>query len=214
MTYQVIFNTAQSIEIDRRKIVGQTVSRSERIRTAERDSANALKFTVQPIARFRYSTNRDTIESIMNLDRFTEEQINIAMTANTYYLTQYQGQLTSGNLSSMTISTFTNNQVTFSSLPSVATSTVVFKAGDWIQPSLSRYPYIVSETVMRGSGSSITATVHRSLITSEATTVTGAFLVGTATTVRLVATQLPTVKLVQRDWAEFTGDFEFVESIR
>ncbi len=213
MTIQVIFNSAQSIEFDRRKIVGQTVSRSERIRTSERASANAFKFVVEPVPRFRYSLVRGVLESIMVNDRWAEQTVNIANTPGLWYLTQYLGDLTSGQLGTMTISTFTNSLVTFNNLPSVTSTTKLFRAGDWIQPQGSRYPYIVTQDLQRGSGSLATATVHRNLITSEATTVTGAFYVGTATSLKVVVSELPTYKLIQRDWAEFTGQFTVIESI-
>lgn len=213
MSVQVIFNSAQSIEFDRRKIVGQTISRSERIRTAERASANAFKFVIDPIPRFRYSLVRGVLESIMVNDRWAEQTVNIANTPGLWYLTQYLGDLTSGQLGTMTISTFTNTLVTFNNLPTTSSTSLLFRAGDWIQPQQSRYPYIVTQDLQRGSGTLATATVHRNLITSEATTVTGAFYVGTATSLKVVVSELPTYKLIQRDWAEFTGQFTVIESI-
>lgn len=212
MSLQTIIDTAQNIEIDRRKIVGQTISRSERLRVAQRDSANAFKFVVTPIARFAYNINRPIIEAIQLADRFTETQINLANNKHNY-ITQYQGSLSSGQLGSMTINNFTGTSVTFSSLPSVITSTVMFRAGDWIQPANSRYPYIISQDLARGTGSLATATVHRQLITTENVITTGTFYVGTATTLRLMVTELPTIKIVQKDFAEFSGDFTLVEQI-
>jgi len=213
MSLQTIIDSAQTIDIDRRKIVGQTISRSQRLRTAERESSVAFKITVTPVARFRYSQYRTVLESLMQKDRFEESKVNLANRSGLDYITRYQGGLTSGQLSSMTISQFTGTTVTFGSLPSVSSSTYLFRAGDFIQPANSRYPYIVTQDLQRGSLSQATATVHRSLITSENTTTTGTFLVGTATTLQLVVTELPTYRLIQRDWAEFSGDFTLVEKI-
>jgi hypothetical protein len=213
MSLQFIIDSAQSIDIDRRKIVGQTISRSQRLRTAERQSSVAFKITVTPVARFRYSENRTELESLLLKDRFEETTINLANTQGLNYITKYQGGLTSGQLSSMTISSFTGTQVTFNNLPSVTSSTYLFRAGDFIQPTNSRYPYVISQDLQRGSGSLMTATVHRSLITSENIATTGTFLVGTATTLRLVVSELPTYRLIQKDWAEFSGDFVLVEKI-
>ena len=56
-------------------------------------------------------------------------------------------------------------------------------------------------------------TVNRSLITSEATTVTTAMLVGTQTSLTVVVTQLPTYELGQWKRVNFSGDFELVEKI-
>lgn len=213
MTIQVIINSAQQIEFDRRKIVGQTISRSQRVRTAERNSSQAFTMRVTPLARWKFKENRFVLESIMKADRIEETQINIAANPNLGYITEYTGELTAGQLSAMTISTFTSATITFSSLPSVSSSTVMFKAGDWIQPANSRYPYIIQEDLTRGSVSTRSTTVHRPLITSEATTVTGAFLVGTATTLRVVVAELPTYQLIQNNWAEFNGDFTLIEKV-
>lgn len=212
MSIQTIIDSAQSIEIDRRKVVGQTISRSERIKSAERASANAFKIIVTPPARFRYNAYRSVIEEIQNNDRFNEQEINLANNRNNF-ITEYQGALSAAQLSTMTITAFSGTSVTFGNLPSVVSATVVLKAGDWIQPAQSRYPYIVTETVTRGTGSLVTATVHRQLITSENTTTTGTFAVGTGTTLQVVVSELPTYKLVQRNWGEFTGDFTLVEKI-
>lgn len=211
MSIQNIIDNAQNIEIDRRRVVGQTISRSERIKSAERASAQALKLTVSPQARFRYSEYRSVLENIQSTDRFQEQTVNLGQSHQ--YLTQYQGSLTPAQLNTMTVSVFTGTSVTFTNLPSVTSGTVIFKAGDWIQPAQSRYPYIITSQVSRGSLSVITATVHRSLITSESTTTTGTFFVGTATTIRVLVSDLPTFKTVQKDWAEWTGDFILVEKI-
>jgi hypothetical protein len=90
---------------------------------------------------------------------------------------------------------------------------VIFKPGDYIQPAGSRYPYIITNTVLRGTDTVVTATTHRSLITSEATTVTGAILVGNTCTFQMVVLTLPTYKLVSNDRVQFTGDFTMVEKI-
>lgn len=213
MTIQTIFNSAQRIEFERRRIVGQTISRSERLRVSERASSQAFEFKITPIARFPYKAVRYIIESIMNKDRFEETQVNIANTPGLWYITEYTGQCTPGQLAPITVSTWTNTTVHLANLPSVSTSTIIFKAGDWIQPLHSRYPYIVAEDVLKGAGTTATMTVHRPLITTENTTVTSTLLVGTATTLRLVVSELPTYQLVQKDWAEFTGDFTVIERI-
>lgn len=213
MSLQNIIDTAQTIDFDRRRMVGQTISRSQRLRVSERDSAVAFRITVTPVARWRYSQYRSTLESLMTADRFEETEINLANQPGLRYLTEYQGGLNATQLGNLTIQQFTGTSVTITTLPAVATATVIFRPGDFIQPSNSRYPYIVTNTVLRGNTSTVTATVHRSLITSENTSTTGTFAVGTGTTLRLVVTDLPTYRLVQKDWAEFTGDFTLVEKI-
>jgi hypothetical protein len=213
MTVQVIINSAQSIEFDRRRIIGQSVSRSERIRTAERASAQAFKFMITPVARFRYSLVRSVLESIQYYDRSREQVVALSANSNLWYINQYQGACTQAQLNAMTITNYSSATITIGTLPSVTSSTKLFRAGDWIQPEGSRYPYIVVFDVSRGSDSTVNVELHRPIITSENYDIRRPILVGTATTMVVMVTELPTYRLVEKDWAEFNGDFTLVESI-
>ena len=213
MSLQTIIDRASKIIFDRRKTVGQTVSRSQRIKTAERNSGQPWKITVTPPPILTYADHRDTIEAIMTADRNTEQTVKLSNTPGMSYLTEYQGSLTKAQLNALTVTNFTSTSVTIGGLPTVSTTTVVFQPGDWIQPTNSRYPYVVTNTVRRGVGTAVTATVNRSLITTENTTVTGALLVGTNTSLTVVVTQLPTYELGQFKRVSFSGDFELVEKI-
>jgi hypothetical protein len=217
MSIQSIVDKAQAIEFDRRAIVAQSISRSQRIKTAERNSGQPLQMMVTPPGMLKYSTSRGVIEAIMTTDRVNEVQINLANNTKMRYLTALQGELTYTQVSAMTITNFTSTSMTLGGLPAIAgavtSSTVIFKPGDYIQPAGSRYPYIITNTVIRGTNTVVTATTHRSLITSEATTVTGAILVGNTCTFQMVVLTLPTYKLVSNDRVQFTGDFTLVEKI-
>jgi hypothetical protein len=224
MSIQTIIDKAQAIEFDRRAVVAQSVSRSQRIKTAERNTGQPLQMTVTPPGMLRYSANRGVIEAIMTTDRVTEVQVNLANNSKLNYLTSYQGGLRLNQAQAVTISAFTLTSMTLGNLPTigstttntttfVTSSTVIFASGDYIQPAGSRYPYIVSNTVIRGTDSVVTATVHRNLITSEATTITGAILVGNSCTFRMIVNILPTYKLVSNDRVQFTGDFSLIEKI-
>lgn len=213
MSIQAIIDSAQTIEFDRRKIVGQTVSRSQRIKTAERASAQPFKLTVTPPAFLRYSTNRDLIEAIQSTDRNNEVQINLANNTKMAYLTAYQGRLNNTQLNALTITNFTTSTVTIGGLPGVASSTVVFQPGDFIQPENSRYPYIVTNTVTRGTGSVVTATVHRPAILSEGISLNTGIKVGTSCTMQVVVATLPTYEVVPHDRLQFKSEFVLVEKI-
>jgi hypothetical protein len=213
MSIQTIIDRASAIEFDRRKVASQSVSRSQRIKTAERNSAQPLKLTVTPPGVLKYSTNRGVIEAIQTTDRTTEVQISLSNNPNLRYLTALQGSATYAQIGAMTITNFTLTSVTLGGLPTVSSSTVLFRPGDYIQPANSRYPYIITNTVTRGTNTVVTATVHRNLITSEATTVTGAILVGNTCTFRMVVNSLPTYQIVPYDMVKFTGDFTLVEKI-
>ena len=213
MTFQTIINSAQSIEFNRRRVVGQSISRSQRIKTAERVSAQPFVLTVTPQARFRWSDSRSAVELIQNFDRNDECEIRLSQATALSFITAYQGQLSAAQLSALTITNATSTSITIGGLPSISSSTVMFKAGDWIQPTDSRYPYIVTDQVIRGTGSEITATTHRPIITSEGISLTGPLKIGTDTTLVVIASQFPTYSLVDKNWAQYNGDFVFVEKV-
>jgi hypothetical protein len=217
MSLQQVIDTAQKIVFERRRVVGQTLSRSQRIKSAQRNTANPLALTVTPAAIFPYAQARDMVEGVMLGDRYQEFQVKLGNNTKTAYINEYRGSLTKVQIAAMTITNFTLTSVTIGGLPAIAGSvtsaTIVFKSGDWIQPSTSRYPYIVTENVLRGVGSVVTATVHRNLITSEATTVTGTMLVGTDTTLKVIIADLPTYELGMFKFLSWSGDFKLVEKV-
>ena len=327
MSLQIIIDLASQIEFDRKRIVGQSVSRSQRMKTAERASAVPFRWIVSPPTMMKWSSNRDVVEDIMTADRITETEVDLAQAT---YLTAYQGELTTAQLANLrttatstssitidqlpalgdtltsrsviitarsfstltsvtynraldtsrtdflittseldsnyydivngyslstatyitggqTIQTVTRNYITLdgvsysrvimSSAPTASTSattttttynqpvlsskittvtniTSVFQKGDLIQPNGSRYPYLITNDVQRGTGSTITATTHRELITSEGITLTNRSLkVGPQVTWRMVVTGLPNYQALPYDRMIWTGDFELMEKI-
>jgi hypothetical protein len=218
MSIQTIIDKAAAIEIDRRRIVSQSISRSQRIKTAERAAAQPLQFVVTPPAYLKYSTNRGTIEAIQAIDRSEEVQINLANNPKMSYLTKYQGGLiTTSTLAALTITNFTGTTVTIGGF-TTATSvgTVLFASGDFIQPANSRYPYIVTNTVVKIDNflTTYNVTVHRSLITSEGINPNGQSLkVGNSCTMQVVVNLLPTYRIVPYDLVEFKDSFVLIEKI-
>ncbi len=116
MSLQTIIDLAQSIEFDRRKMVAQTISRSQRIKTAERNSAQPWKFVVSPPGNLKYSTNRAVVETIDQNDRSTEYEVTLD---NAAYLTAYQGGLSQSQLNSLVTTATSTASLTLSSLPSI-----------------------------------------------------------------------------------------------
>jgi hypothetical protein len=214
MSIQNIINSAQQIEFDRRRMVGQSVSRSQRIKTAERSTGQPWKFKVTPPAQLPWTASRGFIEVIDFNDRVNEYTISLNDNPGMNYITAYQGQLTQSQLNDLTISTSTTATLVLTTLPSVSTTTVMFKAGDIIQPENSRYPYSVTTQVLRGATSTITVPLHRSIITSEGVNLmTQGVKVGNSATWQMVVTGLPTYSLIPMRQVQYTGDFELIEKI-
>ena len=239
MTIQAIINTAQKMEFDLRKTIGQSISRSQKIKTAQRISAQPIVLTITPLARFNYTLTRSILETIVNADRNTETQVYLG-SGNLSYINEYRGDwfppeqdiLCSGQPTivsftgtTITITSTWNNTIAFPcNQPATPVGVNWLRAGDWIQPANSRYPYIVTADVTTAtvlnynlptfSTATFTATVHRPIISSEGINVVGQnLLIGNDTTMRVLVSQIPTYRLRQKDWCEFTGEFVLIEKI-
>ena len=211
---QTIIDSANKIELDRRRVIGQSVSRSQRLRTAERTSAQPWMMTITPKPAWIYSANRDLIEGITYIDRSRETQINLANNINLSYITAYQGELNASQLSGLRITATSTQTITLDVLPSVSSTTYMFRAGDYIQPLYSRYPYTVVNSVQRGSGTTVVLSLHRPLITSEGLTLTGTgILTGNSCTWRMVIAAMPIVQMTMRDRFQWSGDFKLMEKV-
>lgn len=215
MSFQTILDISQTITVNNRRMVGQQYSRSGQVRTAQYVTTVPWVFTVKPHAFLYYPQVRDVIQTIDNLDRQTAATITFSST-NLQWFTVYQGQLTSGQAAVLTLASVpAANATTISvgNLPAVGSSTIVFKAGDFIQ--LGNYPYKVTTQVLRGSGSTVNVTLHRPVIgTPSAGTLTA---VGSACTFNVVAEVCPTYTLkpmTNGAFVEWDSDFVFRENIQ
>jgi len=214
MSVQNIIDKAQQIEIDRRRMIGQTMSRSQRIKTAERATAQPWKFKITPPGSLPWTASRGFIEVINLNDRAAEYQISLSNSVGTRYITSYMGELTQGQLNALEIQSVGTSSFVITGLPSVSSSTVVFAKGDLIQPENSRYPYAVVNTVVRGLTTTTSVTLHRPIITSEGVTLSGQGLaVGNSCTWRVIVSGLPTFQLIPMQQVQYTGDFELIERI-
>jgi hypothetical protein len=225
MSIQSIIDRAQQIEIDRRRMVGQTISRSQRIKTAERSTAQPYKFKVTPPAQLPWTTGRVIVEAIDAGDRVSEYQISLNNNSGMNYITRYQGPMTQAQLNACVISSTGTSTLVLTNLPSVGatladtstvvtTTTTLFAVGDVIQPANSRYPYTVTSPVFRGTTSTATVSLHRPIITSEGISLNSyGILVGNSCTWRVVVSAMPTYSLIYGQRMQYNGDFELVEKI-
>jgi hypothetical protein len=214
MSVQNIIDKAQQIEIDRRRVVGQTISRSQRIKTAERSTAQPWRFKITPPGSLPWTASRGFMEVIDLNDRVGEYTISLNNNPGLNYITAYMGELTQNQLNSLDIHAVNTNSLVITTLPSVSSSTVVFAQGDLIQPENSRYPYTVAQTVVRGLSTTTSVTVHRPIITSEGVNLVGQGLaVGNSCTWRVVVAALPSYQLIPMRQVQYTGDFELIEKV-
>ena len=216
MSLQSIVNTAQSVEINRAALVATSISRSGRLFTASRNWTKPWRFTVEPRAIYTWVEGRPIVESIMTPDKNIEQTI--TFNAGSSWVVVYQGSLSSPQLAGLTVngaSTGTlmrlNLSVEVQGLPA---DTVLFKAGDLIQPTGHRYPYVVTNTVTRGTVTTVDLTLNRGILPQTGYSIAGAgILVGNGCTWRVKVSNLPTYRILPGQLVEFTSAFELVENV-
>jgi len=209
MSFQTILNIQQSMTVNNRRVIGQQVSRSGQIRVAQYLTAVPWVFTVQPHSYLYYPQVRSIIQSIDNADRQIPEYLSFD-TPQLEWFVQYQGVLTDVQLGALVVNATPapNSQVVqITGLPSIASGSLVFKAGDFIQ--IQQYVYKVIADVPRGTLSYVTVGIHRPIIGLP--TIGTNVLVGKNVSFRIVAEKCPTYTLnPMTDGAFVQWDSEFV----
>jgi hypothetical protein len=195
--------------VNNRRVIGQQVSRSGQIRVAQYLTAVPWLFTVQPHSYLYYPQVRSIIQSIDNADRQIPEYLSFD-TPQLEWFVKYQGVLTDVQLGSLVLNATPapNTQVIqITGLPSIASDSLIFKAGDFIQ--IQQYVYKVIADVPRGTLSYVTVGIHRPIIGTP--TIGTAVLVGKNVSFRIVAEKCPTYTLnPMTDGAFVQWDSEFV----
>jgi hypothetical protein len=217
MSLQTIIDNCVSISIERRKLAGYTVSRSGHVKISSVASNVPWQMVVDMHAGMTYSTNRAMLEELDRVDRVQTTTINIGATnSKIAYLTEYQGDLTAGQINSITIANANVLTVTMN-VSSVSTSATnyVFRKGDYWQPTGAyKYPYTVTADVQRGSGSTIDVPINRPFIDQSGYTEVGAGIdVGTEVTWNMLIAKRPSYAVVPYDRIAWDGSFELVEVI-
>jgi hypothetical protein len=193
MSFQTIFNIQQNMSVNNRRMVGQQVSRGGQVRVAQYLTAVPWVFTVMPHNYLYYPQARDIIQAIDNKDRQIPETITFN-NANLSWFTAYQGDLTTPQVNALTLASVppaNSTIITVGNLPAVTSSTIIFEPGDFLQ--LGIYPYKVTTQVLRGSGSTVSVTLHRPVIGTPSTGTLTA--VGANCTFYLLAESCPTYTL-------------------
>jgi hypothetical protein len=214
MSFQTIFDIQQSMTVNNRRTVGEQVSRSGQVRVAQYLTAVPWVFTVTPHDYLYYPQVRSIIQSIDNKDRQLPETISFA-SANLSWFTAYQGTLSSVQAAALTLASVpaaNATTITVGNLPSVSSTDFVFKAGDFLQ--LGIYPYKVTTDVLRGSGSTVSVTLHRPVIGTP--TVGTLSAVGSACTFYVLAESCPTYTLnpmTNGAFVQWDSPFVFREDI-
>lgn len=170
---QTIINLAESIQFDRRNVVGIQYTRSEIPKVSETPTRNAWKMNVVMSAALPYDEYRDLIEQIDELDRRFPQVLTFSDNPNLSWIARYKGSMTALQQSAVTVQSFVGNQLTLTNLPSIpafGSNGILFKQGDFIQIEGFPYPFTVvgpanstglGGDVLRGNANTVTLTTHR-----------------------------------------------------
>lgn len=162
MSLTQVLAISEAVNINDQRFVGQVVSRNQRMFTSEIVTVVPFIFTFKPMNYLLYSENRGLLNSLRIPDKSLEQYLNFGSTGWLNYI-QYQGELTSTQIAACQWQTASAAKtLVLGNLPSVSASTIIVKVGDFCQ--VGRYSYIATETVLRGSGTTVSIPVHRGLI--------------------------------------------------
>ena len=225
---QTILNYCNGLNIDRRKVVGIQYTRNEIPRVSQTPTKNPWKFTLDMPNRFKYYQARDLMEALDTLDRITPEVITFSNLPSLSWIFKYQGAMTSGQLATITVTSWVGDQLTLNvSGITAATTAVIFEPNDLIQiGSSNEYPYPFTSTtqVLRGSGSTVVVTTSRPNILTGSLTGEG-IIVGNTCQFKMFCPNMPTYKLipggqgmsgstvVNNALLEFSDSFELYEFV-
>lgn len=225
MSLQTILSVAETVGINDHKFAGQMLSRNMRISTSQILTAQPFEFTIKPMNYLMYSQNRAVLSTLRTADRINEQYLNFGSTGWLNYIA-YQGAMTGIQAAACEVqTTSTGMTIVLGSLPSMSSSALVVKTGDFIQ--IDRYAYIATADVPRGIGSTVNIPVHRPLMTVVntnlpavigqygTTTLLGA-LTYTGITFPVVLREYPTYTLVPMtndSFIQWNGGFSAIEAV-
>jgi len=164
MSLNTILAISESVGINDHRFIGQMLSRNQRIATSEILTVQPFQFDMKPMNYLLYSQNRTLLSQLRTVDRQLESYLNFGSTGWWNYIA-YQGDMSSAEISACEYEiTSANKTIVLGSLPSISPTEFIVKTGDFLQ--IDRYAYIATADVVRGSGSTVSIPVHRTIMTT------------------------------------------------
>jgi len=203
MSFQWIFDNAESISINSRGVTASTTSRDGTVRATSR-GGQVWRFEVKLPDGPKWSEYRSEIAGAEALDRFTTSTISLSDSGYTNWLLAYQGD--AANTAAITADWTTGNTITLTG--GQATSGYNFRAGDVIQLGTGGSCYTVSADVVYTNN---TVTLNRPILDAPGTGVTLRVAEDCVWTV--ICTQFPDWNIFARDQISWSGPFVFYESL-
>lgn len=206
MSFQWIFDNAESISISKRAVVAQSITRGNRVRT-NKLGGQTWRFDVKLPDGMRWSTWRPYIEGSEALDRFTVDTISLNQSGYSY-INEYLGN--SGNIQLVYPSDSNPTTLSISSATAISAGQYFFKQGDWLQLGSGGHAYSVVADVPFGAN---TVTVNRPIIETANASVTYSAILGQAVNFDIICVEFPTWNIFQRNQVSWSGNFVFYEVV-
>ena len=221
-----ILANSESIAISDHRFIGQTMSRNQRISTSEILTVQPFQFDMKPMNYLLYSQSRELLSVLRAADRQYEQYLNFGVTGWSSYIA-YQGDMTSSEIALCNWKPASANKtLVLGDIPgSVTSSEYVVRTGDFCQ--VGRYAYIATADVIRGTSSTVSIPVHRTLITTLVSDV-GAVIGQYGTTISLggstylgttfpvILQEYPTytfVPMTNDSFIAWNGTFKAIEAV-
>lgn len=221
MSLQYIVDIANSISIDRKKVVGIQYTRSEVARTELTPTKNPWRFIVE-VPNMPYYIMRPILEQLNVIDRYQPELLSFNNNVNTKHIFRQQSNVTFAT--PLQVVSYVGNQLTITNLPAVAVGTTILNAGDLLQINGFPYPFTVIGDVLMPAAANVTVTTHRpNIITNSVVGLN--ITVGSSCQFNLFCPNMPSFKLtpgrkvlapngsdfINASLVEFDGAFEMFE---
>lgn len=214
MSFQWIFDKAETLSINKRPIVSQTITRDQRVRSVSR-GGNVWRFTIKLPTGLRWSDKPGTVryyaEFIDNEALLATQTVTLSA-SKFDWLIGYRGDAADPNFMTWkyTSSQAASDRTKFElgNMPGT-TGTVLFRPGDVIQPT-GGHVYSITDVVVKGSSPTQLVKVNRPILeTPSDTAVT--LKVANNVSWNLKCVQCPTWTIVERDIVAWNGEFIFYE---
>ena len=200
MSFQWVFDNAETLSMDRRKMVATTTARDGMTRSVERGS-QLYRFVVKLPDGIPWSILRPIISNLEYLDKLSTDKIYLNNSGYNW-MVKYQGD--SSNYAIATASwTKNSNTITLNSGLTVS-SGYRLRAGDFVQLGTGS-TYNVAQDVPMGSNSVI---LHRPV---KENTGSGSLYVAEGCSFNVKCQDFPSWTLMARDQVAWSGPFTFIE---
>lgn len=203
--FQIIFDKASSISINKKAVTAQTISRDNTVRAISR-GGQIWRFDVKMPDGLTWTDIRGAIEAIDHADRFTAQTVKLSNTGYSSWLTPYMGDCPSTTGFTVT-ATQGSNQLTLTATPTtLGTGHFYFKAGDVIQLGTGKV-YSITDDV---PNTATTINLNRPVLDA---TGTYNLVVGPDVTWTVICVNMPQWTIFAPNRVSWSGAFTFYEAL-